>query len=247
MKTKNLHNAPLICVFDSGIGGLNLLKACQDKLPFCNFVYVADNYNVPYGNLPEEKILKLVNKKFCVINSLNPAAAVIACNTATAVCVQYLRNKYSFPIIGIQPPIKQAVKNGGSIAVFATQATVKSSSFSELLRLCGNDKTKVYPLKDLAQKIEKNVLRLDKLNVPDLFPQIEEDNIVLGCTHYSYVKNKLELFYKKPIFDGIVGTVDHLRSFLGNFDHTPLKKQNLTFICGNFAKNRLIYSTLFEN
>ena len=87
-----------------------MLGECIKRIPNKQFVYFADNFNVPYGNYSEEKILILANKIFSEIQQYNPIAAVIACNTVTAVCIEYLRNKYSFPIIGIQPAIKPAAR-----------------------------------------------------------------------------------------------------------------------------------------
>lgn len=244
MVTPKSFSNPTICVFDSGIGGLNLLKSCVQKMPYCDFVYVADNYNVPYGNLSKEQIFRLVNEKFDLINGLGCTAALIACNTVTALCAQSLRQKYSFPIVGIQPALKQAAKKGGDIAVFATEATAESSSFKKLLFEYATPRTKVYPMKNLAQKIEENIFDLNESFAFSLLPDIKADSVVLGCTHYIYLENFIKKRYGCEVFDGISGTVDHLISLLENIDKKNYNKQYLTFLCGNVDKNSHIYNKI---
>ena len=84
---------PTVCFFDSGIGGLCLLYECVRKLPDVDFVYFADNENVPYGSLDKNTLIAKVDEIFLRIQNLNPSAAVVACNTVTANCIDYLRNK----------------------------------------------------------------------------------------------------------------------------------------------------------
>ena len=99
---KNIN--PLVCVFDSGIGGLGVLYECVRRLPRVDFAYFADNYNMPYGRFGREELIKISNEKFTQIASYNPAAAVVACNTVTAQCIGFLRENFPFEIIGIQHP-----------------------------------------------------------------------------------------------------------------------------------------------
>lgn len=233
-----------VCVFDSGIGGLNLLKECAKKLPATDLVYVADNYNVPYGNLPHERIEQLAIAAFDRIEKLNPAAAVAACNTVTAECIKTLRERYSFPIIGIQPAVKPAQKVGGKCLVLATEATVKSASFKALLKECAPADTTVYPRPELARFIEQNIMFLPDSLPHGLLPDIKADSVVLGCTHYIFVKKHIESKYGCPVFDGVVGTVDHLVTILGKTDHQTDESRKITFIGGNFAKNSSVYSKI---
>ena len=157
MKDFSFKSKKPVCFFDSGIGGLNLLGECIKRIPNKQFVYFADNFNVPYGNYSEEKILILANKIFSEIQQYNPIAAVIACNTVTAVCIEYLRNKYSFPIIGIQPAIKPAAKNCRRCVVLATPATAHSTGICRLVERFGRGVTDVVACDKLAAYIENNV------------------------------------------------------------------------------------------
>lgn len=232
-----------VCVFDSGIGGLNFLYQCKKIMPYHDYVYVADNYNVPYGNLKSEEILSLAIKAFDVIESFSPSAAVIACNTVTAECASYLRSKYTFPIIGIEPAIKPASKVGGRCLVLATNATAKSKAFARLIDKYGNAETLIYPCTELAKYIEDNIFSLPKKLPDGLLPNVKADSVVLGCTHYSFVKNSIADRYSCPVFDGIDGTVDHLRKILGICNHREVEGE-MRFIMGDFNKNRAIFALM---
>jgi glutamate racemase len=230
-----------ICVFDSGIGGLNLLSECAKRLPERDFVYVADNYNVPYGNKSHAQILELARGAFDVIATFNPSAAVVACNTVTAECIQTLREEYDFPIVGIQPAIKQAAKAGGVCLVLATCATIKSHSFCELAKKYLPSDAIIYPCVGLAEYIEQNIFDLPSTLPDGLLPDVHADSVVLGCTHYGFIKKIIREKYRCEIFDGILGTADHLVKILGNDDHKLTKIGKINFVLGNYDKNRQIY------
>lgn len=233
-----------VCLFDSGIGGLNLLAECVKRLPHRDFVYYADNDHVPYGNLSEREIQELADAAFAQIARLNPCAAVIACNTVTALCAERLRASHPFPILGIQPAVKPAVKAGGSCLILATEATVKSDSFRRLVATYGNGDTVAYPCKRLAEYIEENIFSLPDRLPEGLLPDFSPSAVVLGCTHYTFVKKAIENQYVCPIFDGMVGTADHLVEILGKFDPEPNRSPKITFIHGDFNKNRAIFESL---
>ena len=141
---------PTVCFFDSGIGGLCLLYECVRKLPDVDFVYFADNENVPYGSLDKNTLIAKVDEIFLRIQNLNPSAVVVACNTVTANCIDYLRNKYKFDIIGIQPAVKPASKQGGKCLVLATPATSKSEALTELIKKFGNGNMEIFANENLA-------------------------------------------------------------------------------------------------
>jgi len=248
-----------VAVFDSGIGGLNLLKECSLNMPDVEFYYLADNYNVPYGTKSKEQIFSLVKSAIKCVEGVKPSAAVIACNTATANCIEELRSEFSFPIIGIQPAIKQAAEYGGRCLVLATPSTVKSPSFNDLLKRCerGNaTEFTVFPCSGLADYIEQNAFDYDEKSLSDALPDIKVDSVVLGCTHYVFIKNAVQCKYDCKIFDGIAGTVDRLVKILGmddhiegnsgNFDHQNKIRSNITFLGGDIAKNALVFSHLLN-
>lgn len=245
-----------VVVFDSGIGGLNLLYECVVRVPDLNYYYISDNANVPYGNKSAEEVFRLTRESLKDIERLNPAALVVACNTVTALCIDRLRASYGFPVFGIQPAIKQAANHGGRCLILATEATVRSASFKNLVARFGNQQTSVHACKTLAAYIEENVLNLPDELPANLLPPKCADSVVLGCTHYSYIKKQIERRYKCPVYDGMAGTADHFaqilgmndhrQSFLGVADHLANFKLNLTFLSGNTNRNRLIFDNILK-
>ena len=235
---------PTVCFFDSGIGGLCLLYECVRRLPDVDFTYFSDNANVPYGSLPQDKLIELTDCVFKEISKLNPMAAVVACNTVTARCIDYLRNKYPFEIIGIQPAVKPAAAAGGKCLVLATPSTVDSKPLRELIEKYGFGRTETVACPDLAQYIEVNIENIDEDYIKSVLPKVECDSVVLGCTHYIYIKEIVKTVYNCPVFDGIEGTADHLAKKLGKNDHRPKRAQKITFQGDYSAKNREIFRKL---
>ncbi len=204
--------------FDSGIGGLTVMEECRKVLPDEIFYYYGDNKRAPYGNLPQEKIRKYVLSAFKRFQHLGVCAVVVACNTATAVCIDELRARFSYPIIGIEPALLCAAKNGGKIFVLMTKATFESERFARLQ----NNVRKEYPSSDiscypcfaLAGEIERNINN-PTWNVAPFLPQGSPDTVVLGCTHYKYAKEQIERFYGCKTIDGNEGIAKRLKAILG--------------------------------
>ena len=113
-----------IAFFDSGIGGLTVLRSCLERLDGYIYYYYGDNARAPYGNLSKENIRRYVLEAFDCFCDLGVDGAVVACNTATAVCMEELRERYAFPIVGTEPAIYPAAAMGGEVLVLATRATV---------------------------------------------------------------------------------------------------------------------------
>lgn len=222
-------------VFDSGIGGLTVLAACQKRLPDTLFYYYGDNARAPYGNLPEAKIRRYVRQAFRVFAKLRVRAVVIACNTATAVCVEELRKKYPFPIIGAEPAVLPAAKLGGECYILSTRATHESPRFRALCQRVAlrYPQTKLRPIAcdGLAGEIErrltsglldggKGVDGLDDLadgemtclDVRAWLPPGKPNAVVLGCTHYVFIRKQAEAFYGCPVLDGNEGIAARLQS-----------------------------------
>lgn len=244
-------------VFDSGIGGLNLLYACAQRRPDIHYYYISDNVNVPYGNRSGEEIYALTLNALNGIEYLGPSALVVACNTVTASCIDKLRQRYNFPVIGIQPAVKQAATVGGRCLVLATESTVKSAAFKDLLARCAPPDTVAAGCGRLADFVEQNIFSLPAELPCGLLPDESAGSVVLGCTHYTFVHRQIESRYNCPVFDGISGTADHFAQILGKnihfyphegkFDHSTTKKFKITFLRGNNDKNRQIFECLFKN
>ena len=241
-----LTDNPSVCFFDSGIGGLNLLYECVRRLPRVDFTYFADNFHVPYGNYSHDELIRLTDAVFSEINLLKPSAAVVACNTVTAQCIDFLRKKYQFNIIGIQPAVKPASAVGGKCLLLATQATAKSVAVKSLVDKYGNGVTEIVACPDLAGYIEENIYNLSPEGVKKLLPDIKADSVVLGCTHYVFAKDIIKDYYKCPVFDGIEGTAVHLCEKLGISDHSAKRAQKIGFRGGDAPKNRKIFNNLIR-
>ncbi len=205
-----------VAFFDSGIGGLTVLAECRKALPNTIFYYYGDNGNAPYGNLAAKKITRLVFRAFKKIARYRPVAAVIACNTATAVCVERVRRRFSFPIVGAEPAVRLAARAGGETFVLSTRATYESSRFQALCRRVEKEfgsVVKAYPCDGLAGAIEEGLKR-GKRDFSSHFPTGKPDAVVLGCTHYVYIKREIETFYGCAVFDGNGGIAKRLKNEL---------------------------------
>ena len=236
-----------VCFFDSGIGGLNLLYESALRLPEAELYYFADNFKVPYGNLSDKELEKAVDEIFSEIAKINPTVAVIACNTVTAKCAERLRSRYDFPIVGIQPAVKEAVQTGGKCVVFATPATAQSESLNKLINECGNNSTQVVACPAFAQFVEQNIFNLNEEELVKLLPDLKADAVVLGCTHYIFVKEIVQKKYGCPVFTGVEGTVRRILNILGVENKPQIVPLNpkITFIGGDEEKNeRVFYDVL---
>ncbi len=206
-----------IAFFDSGIGGLTVLSECRKVLPQELFYYYGDNKRAPYGNLSVKKIEKYVYRIFKKLARLNVRAVVIACNTVTALCIDGLRKKYSFPILGAEPAVFPAAAKGGRVFVLSTRATFESERFRALCeRAKGRfPKTEIaaYACDDLAGKIERQLFNKNA-DFTSALPKGKPTTVVLGCTHYVYIAKQVQKFYGCEVLDGNKGIAQRLRNVL---------------------------------
>ena len=206
-----------IAFFDSGIGGLTVLDACRKFFPNEIFYYYGDNRHAPYGNLSIKKISRYVHRAFKRFQRLHVWAAVVACNTVTAVCIEELRKKFSFPIIGTEPAVLSAAKNGGEIFVLVTRATYESVRFKKLCeyssQLFSNSTIRSFACDNLAGEIEKHIVEQDADFTPCL-PKGNPKSVVLGCTHYVYITKQIADFYDCEVFNGNRGIAKRLYNIL---------------------------------
>ncbi|MBE7049860.1 MAG: glutamate racemase [Ruminococcaceae bacterium] len=211
----NIDQCP-IGVFDSGLGGISVLKELSRLMPSENYIYFGDTKNAPYGDKTDEEIRELSEKCLEFLVSKGVKAIVIACNTATSVSADYLRKKYDIPIVGIEPALKPAASNhpDGNILIMATPVTLKKDKFASLNAKYGNNaKITPLPCPGLAEIIEKGCIDKDEIKtyLKNLFKPYESKKIsaiVLGCTHYPHIENEIrESFdYDVKIYDGSLGT-----------------------------------------
>lgn len=185
-----------IGVFDSGIGGLSVLRKIREQLPNENLIYVADSLHAPYGNKPREFIEQRAFAISQFLLSQNIKALVVACNTATYAVAEKLRTHFThLPIFAMEPGIKPAVlaTKTGVIGTLATESTLSSEKFKKLVdEFAMNKKVLIQPCYGLVELIERGDLASAKtrqLLEKYIHPLLEKnvDTIVLGCTHYPFV------------------------------------------------------------
>jgi glutamate racemase len=191
-----LSDSRPIGVFDSGIGGISVLKHIHALLPQENLLYIADSANAPYGNKTPEFIRERAFALSDFLIGQGAKALVVACNTATAAAISALRERYSIPIIGMEPAVKPAAAatRTGVIGILATVGTLKSAQFAALLENYGQGiKVVTEGCPGLVECIERGELESPetrRLLEGYIKPLLDAgaDTIVLGCTHYPFVK-----------------------------------------------------------
>ena len=208
-------------IFDSGLGGISVLREMCRVLPQENFIYYGDSANAPYGDKTNEAILALSERITDYLLSRNTKAIVIACNTATSAAAASLRARHpEIPILGIEPAIKPAAMHraseDGRYLVMATNATLHLQKFLKLEKRF-EDKAEFISLvcPGLADLIETGGLDSPEIKTylrEKLSPFIGKvDGIVLGCTHYPFVKKQIrEVMGSVEFFDGAHGTAMQL-------------------------------------
>lgn len=197
--THEMKHRP-IAVFDSGVGGISVLQHIHALLPNEQLLYVADSLHAPYGNKSPEEIQSRCIALTDFLIAKNAKAIVVACNTATAAAINMMREKYTLPIIGMEPAVKPAAtaSRNGIIGVLATTGTLKSAQFAGLLESYGrNVKVVAQACVGLVECVERGELQADNtLQLVNKYcqPLLDEgaDTIVLGCTHYPFVRPLIE-------------------------------------------------------
>jgi glutamate racemase len=197
-----------IGVFDSGIGGLSVLRALRAELPHQDFVYIADSAHAPYGERDDAHVLA---RSRAITHYLRQKHGVqllvVACNTATAIAIDTLRAENpGFVIVGVEPAIKPAaaLTKTGRVGVMATRRTLGSARFRALLDARGGSiKWVCQPCDGLADAIEDSVHSQDTTNliaicayntgaIGQFGTEIGQiDTLVLGCTHYPFAQTQL--------------------------------------------------------
>lgn len=220
-------------IFDSGVGGITVLKEALKQLPELEYIYYTDNLHVPYGTKPKEEVLGYVEEIMAFLASQKVDAVVIACNTATSIAVERLRKQYSFPIIGMEPAVKLALDHTitGKVLVTATPLTLKEEKFKRLVDSFSNKSSvQALPLPELVSYAENSMFDEEKLTAyfkEKLSPfNLDEYNgLVLGCTHFTYFKKFLQHLLPEhiKIYDGNEGTIHHLKEVLEKEKHVVLR------------------------
>jgi glutamate racemase len=183
--------------FDSGIGGICILEAFRKACPNEETVYLADSRNCPYGNKSAAEIIRLSEANVKKLLKKNCKMIVVACNTATAAAIDYLRAKYpEVPFIGIEPAVKPAAlkSKSGVVGVLATAGTFNGRLYNETKTKFAKNVTVIATVADeFVTMVEsgKSDLRAIRRRIEPLL-KAGADKIVLGCTHFPHLKPQIE-------------------------------------------------------
>ncbi|MDD2958775.1 MAG: glutamate racemase [Lachnospiraceae bacterium] len=234
------RNQP-IAVFDSGVGGISVLREMVRLMPNENFYFRGDSIHAPFGTRPFHEIQKLTLDNIAHMAQKGIKGIVIACNTATSVAIELLRNTYiDIPVVGIEPALKPAVMESrhGKVLVMATPMTVHAEKFCRLMAQYQGE-AEIIPLgcPGLMEFVEAGSLEgprlqeyLKKLLTPKLLEGV--NSIVLGCTHYPFVRGAIrEITGPGPhLIDGSEGTARELQRRLDEFDLLTDRKERGTVV-----------------
>lgn len=189
-----------IGVFDSGVGGLTVLRAIREALPEARLIYVADSANAPYGDRSDAFLLERSRRITRFLVEQGARLIVVACNTATAAAITALRAEFDLPFVGIEPGVKPALARSDArrVGVLATPSTLRSAKFRALLHThTSADEPVLQPCPGLADAVERG-----DLAAPDLKALIHQfckplraarcDTVVLGCTHYPMLASAIQ-------------------------------------------------------
>lgn len=209
-------------LFDSGVGGISVLKQAIKLMPNEDFVYYGDSKNAPYGTKEVGEVRKLSFRAMDFLIDKNVKAVVVACNTATSAAIDDIRKQYKkLPVIGIEPALKPAVelKRKGRILIMATPMTLSEAKFNrQMIKFKNQADIEPLPCAGLVELIESGVFEgesVEEYLYEKLNKYLKEDiaAIVLGCTHYPFIKKELVKLTggKVAILDGSLGTAKQLK------------------------------------
>lgn len=237
----------IVGVFDSGIGGLSVLRELEKILPNEDFYYYGDSLNNPYGEKSDEELFEITSGVVDYLVNKGCKLIVIACNTATTRCMKYLREKYKDIIfVGTVPAIKVACdRDFKNTLVMATPATIESERTMELIRDNIRKDQNIYLVAcpGLANAIEDNDQERIEEILKETFREYKDkeiDSIVLGCTHYPFIKE--EILKEMPgvsLLDGSRGVAMEVKRQLENNGLLSDKSSRIIVIYNSLTKEEV--------
>ena len=219
MKKKDLK----IAVFDSGVGGISVLRELVKLMPEEHFLYFGDSANAPYGTRTTEEVRVLTMNAAGMLHERGIKALVVACNTATAAAIELLRQEYpDIVVVGIEPALKVATDRfpRGHVGIMATQVTLREEKLEHLVCRFPDATVERIPAPGLVELVEQG--KAESKETEDLLRAIlapylgQLDAIVLGCTHYPFVKGAVRTVLGEDvvIVDGGAGTARQTQRLL---------------------------------
>ena len=212
-----------IGVFDSGLGGISVLKELMAIMPEEHYLYFGDSANAPYGTRSTEEVRILTLNAAAMLYERGVKALVVACNTATAAAITQIREEYpNIAVVGIEPALKMATDRfpRGHVGIMATQVTLREEKLEHLVCRFPDATVEKIPAPGLVELVEQGKAESEETEVllkEILAPYIGQlDAIVLGCTHYPFVKDTVQkiLGEKVKVLDGGAGTARQTKRLL---------------------------------
>lgn len=206
-------------IFDSGLGGLSVLDKVRRLKPEMDIIYYADEGHLPYGEKTKKEILSYATEAVSFLLGNGCGAVIIACNTATSAAIRELRERFTAPIIGIEPAVKPALKAGkGKILVMATPVTVKEEKLRNLIAgLHAESEVDLLAMPELVRFCEREEYHSTAVKdyIAEKLSGLDREvysGLVLGCTHFNHFREVLaEAFENRiPLIDGSLGTARRL-------------------------------------
>ena len=214
-----------IAVFDSGVGGISVLRELVAIMPNENYIYFGDSKNAPYGSRTRKEVLELTQSALEMLKDRGIKAFVVACNTATSAAVRVLREQNpELVIVGIEPAIKPPAMelDHPRVLVMATPLTLAEEKFVRLVERYSDRETVIpLPCPRLAELVEGGELDGEEMDsyIGELLSPYKDggiDAVVLGCTHYPHIKNIIarHIPHSVKIYDGGIGPARHTKRLL---------------------------------
>ena len=238
-------NERFIGVFDSGIGGISLLKDLVKNLPNEKFVYLSDRFNAPFGNKSDRELENIAIKNILQLNNCFQLKGVVfACNTLSVSVRKRVEEKTGVKIYGVYPPVEKYLMKGEKVLLLGTVRTIKNFSNLSNLDYIG--------FKSLAIDIEHNMFNLKNISIKSniensinrfIYKKGYYDRVILGCTHYIFIKNEIiDHFCPRKISSGNEFTLQYILKDL-KYKKSSVKycENNVFFFGENANVNREFY------
>ncbi len=194
-----MDNRP-IGIFDSGVGGLTVMREVMEQLPYENIIYLGDTARIPYGSKSEQTIRKYANQCSSFLKSKDVKTIVIACNTASSIALNHVQKNFDLPVIGVIDPgarTAASVTETGRIGVIGTIATINSNAYqTKIMEYLHDAEVIGIPCPLFVPIVEEgweysNVAELTAEKYLDELIEHDVDTLVLGCTHYPILRNTI--------------------------------------------------------
>jgi len=231
-----------IGIFDSGIGGITVLKECLKLNPNFEYIYYSDSINNPYGDKEPKEVEAITSQISEFLINKGCSIIVIACNTASTISANYLREKYpNIKFLAIEPAIKLASENSNECLIMATKGTLDSEKFKQLYEKYHHENYYLLPCIGLANLIENNNQEQIDIYLKEHLSKYQNkvSSVVLGCTHYPLIKENIKnILGNVTFFDGAIGVAKQLDRIIKENNLIGSKKLTITFYDSSFDKTK---------